>query len=165
MSKGPISKGTWSLHCATRARWRKYNPSANGFSQCNDVTSQIRSACSEAFPFSGPTPRDSWLSPHTWRLINSAKRIRRARGNLGMRIKSFSLTTVFLSRHSVRHKLHALHGQRPAVAKPNGLLTFFDVVSTHRTWYMVHTISLYAVQYWATPVSYTHLTLPTISSV
>ena len=66
----------------------KYNPSANVLSQCNDVTSQIRSACSEAFLFSGPTPHDSWLIPHTRRLINSAKRIRRARGNLGMRIKS-----------------------------------------------------------------------------
>ena len=67
-----------------------------------------------------------------------------------MRIKSLSLTTVFLSWHSVCHKLHALYGQRPAVAKPNGLLPFFDVVSTHRTWYMVHTISLYALLFSAT---------------
>lgn len=50
-------------------------------------TSKVtRSACSEAFPLSGPTPRDSWLSPHTRRLIISVKRIGRARGNLGMRI-------------------------------------------------------------------------------
>lgn len=128
----------------------KYNPSAKLFSMCNDVTSQIRSSCSEAFPFSGPTPRDSWVSPHTWKVINSAKRIRRSRGNLGMRIKPLSLTTVFLSWHSVCHKLHALYGQRPAVAKPNGLVPFYDVVSTHRTWYMVHTISLYALQFSAT---------------
>ena len=73
-----------------------FPPSANVFSLCNDVTSQLRSACSEAFPFSGPTPRDSWLSPHTWMLINSVKRIRRARSNLGMRIKSLSLTIVIL---------------------------------------------------------------------
>ena len=141
-------------------------PSSSIFSLCNDVTSQLRSAGLEAFPFSGPSPRDSWLSPHTWKLINSVKRIRRIRGNLGTRIKSLSLTSLFTSWYDCCHEppsdrlsvcrpcgpilfLHQSFDTCPSGRRPNGLKPFFDIIHKHRTWYQVHSISLYALQYWA----------------
>ena len=66
-----------------------------------------------------------------------------------MRIKSLSLTTVFFLWHSVCSQRHVTPSTSPAVAKPNCLRPFSEVVSTHHTWYIFLTISLYALQYWA----------------